>query len=165
MALSKAQIQRLQMARRQAGIPEDEYRDMLANLLPDCTSSKDPRLTNEHWDQIINYWEAVYWRRRSRGELAPPGRNAMFQTRGYWAQKNKRGNTSRDRFTSNDLAGQIAAAEARLLALGKGPHYCAAIRSRIGGDAASPLQQRKYLAALEKTTEAAAQRRSEVPHA
>ena len=163
--LSKSQMMRLQMARRQAGIEEAEYRDMLAHIFDGCVSSTDPRLTNEHWDRIIAFWEAVYFRKLDRKEVKPPGRNAMFQKRGYWAQKNKRGNTSRDRFTSNDLAGQIAAAEARLLALGKGPHYCAAIRSRIGGDAASPLQQRKYLAALEKTTEAAAQRRSEVPHA
>ena len=162
--LSKLQIMRLQMARRQAGIPDDEYRDILANIFDGCVSSKDPRLTNEHWDRIVAFWEAVYFRKLERGEVNPPGRNEMFQKRGYWAEKNQRDNTSRDRYTRDDLAGQISAAEARLHALGKGPHYCAAIRARIGGDAASPLQQRKYLAALLKTAEAA-KRRAEVPHA
>jgi restriction endonuclease Mrr len=157
-------MMRLQMARRQAGIEEAEYRDMLAHIFDGCVSSTDPRLTNEHWDRIIAFWEAVYFRKLDRKEVKPPGRNAMFQKRGYWAQKNKRGNTSRDRYTAEDLGAQIADAEGHLLKLGYGPHYCAAIHARIGGDAASPIQRRKYLAALENTT-AAIVRRLGVPRA
>jgi hypothetical protein len=147
MSLSREQIWLLKAAQRQARIADDEYRDTLENLthLPGCRSSKDPRLTDDHLDTFMSYFEAIYWRGADAGTIPPPISNKQpFRQRNFWSVKNRKGQTSRDRFADEQLNGKTAALEASLAALGCGPAYCAAIKRKTGPGW-------KYKAALERT--------------
>ncbi len=145
--LTNPQKSLLKRAQRQAGLPDDEYRQALADVtrLPLIHSSKDPRLTDAHLDALLSYFEAIYWRKVDAIELHPPcNHTSVFQQRGYWAAKNTRGNTSRDRHTATDLAAEIHTLEQQMYSAGKSFQYCQAIRNRVP-------DLRTYAAALKRT--------------
>ena len=147
--LSNAQKGLLKRAQAEAGLDDADYRLALATVsgFADCHSSTDPRLADAHLDSLLSYFEAIHWQSVYAGLLSPSkGRNPVFRARGFWATRNRRGNTSRDRYTETDLTVHIRAAEADLAALGFNAGYCHAIRRNIpSGD------DWKYLAALNRT--------------
>lgn len=150
--LSNPQKALLKTAQRQATLVDVEYRDAIATVsgMADCRSSTDDRLTDSHMDRLMSYLEAIYWRKVDNQELQHVFKaNAAFRQRGFWAERNRRGNTSRDRFTELAINGEIADLEAGLAELGFGAAYCAAIRASVG---AAGLF--KYAAALKRTLEA-----------
>src|SRR6266496_1356837 len=119
--LSNPQKSLIKRAQRQAALLTT-----LADVtsLPLIRSSKDPRLTDAHVDTILSYFEAIYWRKVDSGELQHfSRRHAPFLERGYWTAKNTRGNTSRDRYTAQDLAGQVTVLESEMYAAGHGFKY------------------------------------------
>ena len=146
--LSRPQQIMLKRAQAQAQIPDADYRDLLAQVtgMPDLRSSTDPRLTDCHFDRLLAFFEVIYWDIVSfTPELQTHcNPSAIFRQPGYWATKNNRQETSRDRFTASQLSQDIQAAEAALISSGLSSAYCAAIRRRI----ANP---RHYLAALRRT--------------
>lgn len=147
--LSRAQQILLKRAQQQAGLTDSEYRDGIATCtgMVDCRSSKDPRLTDEHMDSLLAYFEAIYWCGVDEGQLLEVNHpKYVFRERGFWAARNRRGNTSRDRFSRADVQDQISATEAELAALGYGPAYVSSIRRNIPGQ-----DDWKYLGALQRT--------------
>jgi hypothetical protein len=145
--LTRPQQILLKRAQSQAAISDLEYRNALEDLtrLPGCRSSKDDRLTDAHLDLFMAYFEAIFWRGVDGGILQiAVKRNTVFGSRGYWAAKNSKAMTSRDRFAQAKLSAEIAALEASLDAVGYGPAYCAAIKRKSGPGW-------KYKAALERT--------------
>lgn len=151
--LSRSQQILLKRAQRQAGIDDAEYRDALEHFAGVRTSTAE-ELIDEHLDLLLAYFEAIYWRAVEAGTLQPPcNRSEPFQKPGYWAGKNPRGNTSRDRYNVEGLGREIASLESRLASLGYGPSYCASIKDRVIPTAHSgwPAGLAKYRAALERT--------------
>ena len=152
--LTRPQQILLKRAQREAAIPDAEYRDAVALFSghANCRSSKDHRLGDRHLDLLMAYFEAIFWRRvdGGGGEVLPILRknNAVFRRRGFWAAKNPRGNTSRERFAAGATEQKIAAAEEELLARGHIPGYLTAIRDRTGP------RDRFYLAGLSRTLRA-----------
>ena len=146
--LSRPQQIHLKRAQQQAGIGDAEYRETLEALthLPGCNSSKDARLTDEHFDMFMSYFEGIYWRRHDRQELPGPVGNAVFRQRRYWAQKNQKGNTSRDRYTEESVGAEVADLEAEMNRLGYGLPYLQAMQNRI-----RPFSLIHYRAALKRT--------------
>jgi hypothetical protein len=157
--ISRAQQILLKRAQSQAGLSDADYRQALSDVtaLPQCRSSKDPRLTDDHVDSVLSYFEAIYWRAVDSGTLQPPcNRTAVFQKRGYWASKNQRGNTSRDRYTAQSVPDLVNSLEQEMFNLGFGLHYCQAIKSHT-------TTLRGYIAALNRTL--SAKRNSTAPKA
>ena len=153
---SRAQQIRLKRAQAEAALPDAEYRAALGiiSALVNCTSSKDPRLTDRHWDQLLAYFEAIFWRRVDAGELRPsPKPSATFRRRGYWAGKNLRGKTSRDRYAARAIEMEVRSLEEDLQADGCAQCYLRAIQNRMrqGG---APFSLVKYAAALRRTLSA-----------
>lgn len=149
--LTKPQIWKLKAAQRQAGVEDEEYRATLRQFFG-VESSKAPEIGNEHWDTLMSYFEAVYWRGVDAGRLpAPCTPAAPFQKRGYWAAKNTRAETSRDRHNFNAIRGEIARLEAELNELGCPPRYLNAIRDKVtrGQESLSALHH--YRGALLRT--------------
>jgi len=149
--LSRAQQILLKRAQAQAGIDDAEYRNSLEIIseLPGCRSSLDPRLTDRHVDLFLSYFEAIFWRKIDQGEARPAiNPNAVFRKRGFWAAKNPKGNTSRDRYVESNDQTEIRALEEQLAQLGYGPGYVAAIRDKTGH------HQAAYKAALQRTLKA-----------
>jgi|CZKV01.1.fsa_nt_gi hypothetical protein len=164
--LSRAQQILLKRAQREAGMSDNGYRDAL-QMIADCRSSTSPALTDRHLDKLLGYFEAIHWRGVDAGTLQPSGSAAaVFRQRGYWAAKNTRLETSRDRFTDLNLGRAVADLEGKLAALGCGAGYCATIRKNVckGRDDARALHL--YRAALERTLKAKATRaeRAEDPY-
>ena len=156
--LSRPQQILLKRAQREAGLSDDEYRDAL-EMIAACRSSTSPALTDRHLDALLAYFEAIHWRGVDAGTLQPSGSAAaVFRQRGYWAAKNTRLETSRDRFTDLNLGRAVADLEGKLAALGCGAGYCATIRKNVckGRDDARALHL--YRAALERTLKAKARR-------
>src|ERR1017187_8978482 len=152
--LTRPQQILLKRAQREADLSDSDYREALQTV-SGCRSSKDPRLTQDHLDNALKYFEAIYWRKMDRGELQPSCRpGAVFAQRGYWAKKNTRTETSRDRYTSAKAMPEICALESALAGLGLGAPYCAAIRECVthGDQDASALY--RYRAALARTLRA-----------
>ena len=152
--LTRDQIILVKRAQAQAKITDEEYRDAVALIsgMPDCRSSKDKRLTDGHLDNLLSYFEAIYWRKVDQtpagatglqGHLNP---RAVFLKRDYWASKNKRGNTSRDRYVTAEKQTEAADLEQELHALGFGLSYVQAIQRNI-----VPFTQVAYVAALKRT--------------
>ncbi len=145
--LSRAQQILLKRAQAQACISDADYRQAIEDCtgIDGCRSSQDPRLTDTHLDHLMGYFESIFW-----GLADAPQRacnpTAPFRQPGFWADKNRRGNTSRDRFVASQLSDHIAALESELAGLGYGAGYCAAIRRRM--PSASDAQ---YAAALRRT--------------
>ena len=130
---------------------------------PACCNQRhhfgSPVFTDRHLDEVLSYFEAIHWRTVDAGKLQPScSATAVFPRRGYWASKNTRQETSRDRFNGVNLNAEIAALEGKLAALGFDSRYCAGIRSNVtkGRDDAHALHL--YRAALTRTLNAKARR-------
>lgn len=151
--ISRAQQILLKRAQAQAGIDDEEYRQALEMVSGQagCRSSKDPRLADRHVDNLLAYFETIYWNRVDRAELAHvDDPKAVFRQRGYWAGKNPKGNTSRDRYTESETASQVEQLEAELMRdHGCGLRYFQAIQNNI-----QPFSVVAYRAALERTLKA-----------
>lgn len=148
--LTRRQKILLKRAQAEAGLDDADYREAIATVSgwPDCRSSKDARLTDGQFDAVISYFEAIHWQRVDSGALQPACKpDAVFRQRGYWQSKNRRANTSRDRYVAREMEGRVRAAESRLMELGCGLAYLQAIQNRIG----RPLSLVNYAAALERT--------------
>jgi hypothetical protein len=129
--LSRPQQILLKRAQREAGMSDEDYRDAL-QMIADCRSSTSPAFTDRHLDKLLGYFEAIHWRGADAGTLQPSGSAvAVFRQRGYWAAKNTRLETSRDRFTDLNLGQAVADLEGKLAALGCGAGYCATIRKNV----------------------------------
>jgi hypothetical protein len=141
----------LKRAQRDAGMADTDYRDALQTVA-DCRSSTDSILTDRHLDKLLAYFEAIHWRAVDAGALQPSGSaNAVFRQRGYWATKNTKQATSRDRYNHFNLGQEIADLESQLAALGYGREYCEGIRknSTHGRDDAHALHL--FRTALQRT--------------
>jgi len=115
--------------------------------MPDCRSSKDARLTDGHVDKLLAYFEAIHWQRVDSGEVQPSCKpDAVFRQRGYWARKNTRGNTSRDRYADSRYQDLVSGLETELNKLGYGLAYLRAIQNHI-----QPFTLAKYAVALKRT--------------
>jgi hypothetical protein len=149
--ISRKQQILLKRGMREAGLNDAEYRDAL-EIVAGCRSSTDPAITDRGLDLALAYFEAIFWRRVDAGELPAPCRpNAVFRQRGYWGHKNRRQETSRDRFNASNLAQEVSALESSLHQLGFGPSYCAAIRSKIIQGRTDDYSLHLYKAALRRT--------------
>lgn len=151
--LTAAQKSLLKRAQREAQLADADYRDAIETVsgLPGCRSSTDARLTDRHLDLLLGYIEAIFWGRVDAKTLQPSGNpTAVFRRRGHWADKNRRGNTSRDRFTQDNLIRQIGEREAALMDLGCGLSYFQAIQNKQR-EASGGLNLVKYLSALDRT--------------
>lgn len=150
--LTRPQQILLKRAQAEAGIADAEYRAALALVsgLPGCNSSKDARLMDEHLDAFLSYFEAIYWRKVDTEDWhlhgSCNGIADVFKRRGFWAQRNQRGSTSRDRFVASEYQEAVQHLEQRLAELGYGFAYCRAIQNRI-----VPFNLVKYRAALART--------------
>ena len=151
--LTDPQKSLLKRAQREAQLADVEYRHAIETVsgLSGCRSSTDARLTDRHLDLLLAYIEAIFWGRVDAKALQPSGNPAaVFRRRGFWAEKNRKGNTSRDRFTRDQLIRQIGEREAALMELGCGLSYFQAIQNKQRTDAGG-LDLVKYLSALDRT--------------
>lgn len=157
--LTRAQQILLKRAQAQAGVQDAEYRDTLEHFCG-VRSSTDERMTDEHFDLVLAYLEAIYWRAVDAGTLPAPCKpSEPFVQRSYWASKNPAGNTSRDRYTVGELNEEIALLERQLaLEFGCNPGYFEAIKRNVIPQAwrnmTWPAGLVKYKAALERTLDA-----------
>jgi hypothetical protein len=155
--LTRAQQILIKRAQQEARLDDADYRSAIATVSGhgDCTSSKDARLTDQNVDNLLSYFEAIHWRKVDAGELQASCKpTAVFRKKGYWAAKNTRGNTSRDRHVAADLAHQVVALEDELARLGCGFAYFSKIQNNI-----VPFSVPLYLCALKRTL-AAKQKKS-----
>jgi hypothetical protein len=149
--ISRAQQILVKRAQREAGLNDLEYREALA-AVSGCRSTTDPRLTDRGVDLVLAYFEAVLWRKVDAGELQAPCRpDAVFRQRGYWARKNPRQETSRDRYAKQYPISEVSALEGALDELGFNSAYCAAIRSKVTHGREDPAAMYAYMAALRRT--------------
>ena len=156
MALTNPQKALLKRAQREAGIEDAEYRETL-QLICGVRSSTALSLTDRDLDRLLAYLEAIAWRGFDAGTLQPSrSAAAVFRKPGYWKAKNTNRETSRDRFTGENIGSQIAALEGELQALGFGPGYCATIRAKVCGQRNDGHAMRQYQAALARTLNAKA---------
>ncbi len=152
--LSRPQQILLKRGQREAGLSDDDYRDAL-EMIAGCRSSTSSNLIDRHLDQLLAYFEAIHWRAVDAGTLQPSCKaNAVFQQRNYWASKNTRQETSRDRFTDLNLGRSIADLELNLSALGFGKGYCNGIRVKSTSGRNDLHALHLYRAALERTLRA-----------
>jgi len=152
--ISRAQQIILKRAQREAALDDTDYRDAL-RVVSGCSSSTDPRMSDRHIDLALAYFEAIHWRKVDAGELQPPCKpDAVFQQRGYWARKNPRQETSRDRYTATDVGQAVAALESALATHGLGAAYCASIRRNVTDGRNDAHAMHCYKAALQRTLSA-----------
>lgn len=152
--LTRPQQILLKRAQREAGLDDADYRDAL-ELVSGCRSSKSPQMTDRHLDLALAYLEAIHWRKVDAGALPPHcNPNAVFRQRGYWAAKNRAGNTSRDRYSGRNLEQEIIGLEAQLQAIGFSQSYCATIRQNTTHGRTDEHATHLYRAALERTLRA-----------
>lgn len=147
--LTRAQQILLKRAQQEARIDDADYRAAIAMVsgIADARSSTDQRLTDAHMDSLLAYFEAIHWSGVDGGVIVPKEKpDRVFRARGFWASRNRRGNTSRDRFNELNLGEQIASAEFDLQAMGYDESYTSAIREKI-----VPFAPWKYLGALQRT--------------
>ena len=152
MSLSRPQQIMLKRAQQEAALSDSEYREAIATVFgaQDCRSSIDPRLTDEHLDRLMSYFEAIFWQKLYRHEVQKsPNPRALFRAPKYWATRNQRGYTSRDRYTESQLMEDILDLEEKLATHGCSPAYLAGIRAKI-----SPFDLVHYRAALNRTLRA-----------
>jgi hypothetical protein len=156
--LTNPQKSLLKRAQREAGLTDAEYREALQTVA--CVqSSTSPALTDRHLDQLLAYFEAIHWRAVDARTLQPScSAAAVFRQRGYWAAKNTRQETSRDRYNGFNLAQAVADLEAQLATLGFGPEYCAGIRLKAAQDRTDARGLHLYRAALKRTLNAKTRR-------
>ncbi|HEV2331189.1 MAG TPA: hypothetical protein VGY56_20600 [Verrucomicrobiae bacterium] len=152
--LSRAQQILLKRAQREAGISDADYRDAL-QMIAGCNSSTAPAFTDRHLDKLLAYFEAIHWRAVDAGKLQPScSRTAIFRRRGYWASKNTNYETSRDRFTGQNMEREIAGLEAQMQNIGFSKRYCTAIAEKVTQGRTDAHARHLYLAALERTLHA-----------
>jgi hypothetical protein len=160
--LSRPQQILLKRAQREAALPDGEYREAL-ELVSGCRSSKDASMTDRHLDLLMGYFEAIHWRKVDAGELQPSCRpDAVFRQRSYWASKNTRQETSRDRFTNLNLGQAVAGLESQLETLGYSAEYCVGIRRKATKGRTDVHALHLYRAALQRTLNAKARRKEAV---
>jgi hypothetical protein len=160
--LSRPQQILLKRAQREVALPDGEYREAL-ELVSGCRSSTAPAMTDHHLDLLMGYFEAIHWRKVDAGELQQPCRaDAVFRQRGYWAGKNTRRETSRDRFTNLNLGQAIAGLESQLATLGYSAEYCTGIRRKAAKGRTDEHALHLYRAALQRTFNAKARRKEAV---
>jgi hypothetical protein len=154
--ISRPQQILIKRAQHDANLGDQDYRDALELIAgPGVRSSKDPRLTDEHLDNLLSYFEAIYWRKYVLGE--PVRRDStIFHQQNYWAAKNTKAENSRDRFVSRTVHQEICALEQELAGLGYAANYLDAIKRKVmgvaaDGDDGSPRELSRYRAALERT--------------
>jgi hypothetical protein len=95
----------------------------------------------------LSYFEAIHWRKVDSNALKPSCKpNASFRQRGYWASKNPKNNTSRDRYAAGDWQSKINVLEMELHQLGCGLAYVQAIQNNI-----KPFSLVNYHGALART--------------
>jgi hypothetical protein len=147
----------LKRAQKQAGLSDSDYREAieLVSGLPGCNSSKDPRLTNEHIDKLLSYFEAIYWKSIESGQLQGLSNgHAVFRKRHFWSTKNTHLLNSRDKYlasSANPTRQEIIVLEAELARLGFGQSYCASIRKRVTRGNEDQRGLHLYKAALRRT--------------
>jgi len=141
--LTRPQQILLKRAQAAAGLDDTEYRDALQTVtaIPGCRSSKDPRLTDEHLDKLMSWFEAIYW----SIPVVCRQHSEIFRTEKFWSTRNRRDQNSRDRYHTAQLGQQIAEAETKLLDQGRTPAYLEAILHRVNH------APQAYLAALNRT--------------
>jgi hypothetical protein len=160
--LSRPQQILLKRAQREAALADGEYRDAL-EIVSGCRSSKDAAIMDRQLDLLLGYFEAIHWRKVDAGELQPScSAIAVFRQRGYWAAKNTRQETSRDRFTNFNLGQAIGDLERKFEALGFGKSYCESIRKNSTHGRSDAHALHLYRAALERTLNAKARRKEAV---
>jgi hypothetical protein len=161
--LLRAQQILLKRAQQECHLPDGEYRDAL-ELVCHCRSSKDPEMTDRNLDTLLAYFEAIHWRKADAGELQASCKpNAVFRQRGYWASKNTHQETSRDRFTGQNLRREITDLENQLKRYGFTDGYCASIRSNVTHGRNDARALHLYRAALDRTLRAKANQSSASP--
>jgi hypothetical protein len=152
--LSNPQKAILKRAQREAGLTDDDYRDALETVTSFRTSTA-PALTDRHFDKLLGYLEAIHWQAVDAGKLQPSGSPvAVFRQRGYWARKNTKLETSRDRFNQSNLGHTITDLEHGLGELGFGQAYCEGIRQKTTQGRTDAHAQHLYRAALIRTLRA-----------
>ena len=152
--LSRAQQILVKRARREAGLSDADYRVAL-EVVSGCRSTTDARMTDRHCDLVLAYFEAILWRAVDAGALQPSCKpDAVFKQRGYWAQKNTRQETSRDRYAASSVTRQIADLERELGVMGFGAGYCASIRAKVTEGRTDVRSLHAYRAALQRTLRA-----------
>ncbi|MBE0540839.1 MAG: hypothetical protein IH623_05590 [Verrucomicrobia bacterium] len=106
-------------------------------------------------DVALAYFEAIHWRKADAGHLQTSCKAAaVFRQRGYWASKNTRQETSRDRYTGQNVAREITDLEIALREMGFGPGYCETIRAKVTHGRTDAHALHLYRAALERTLRA-----------
>jgi hypothetical protein len=146
--LTRAQQILLKRAQHDAGIDDADYREALRTIAS-VNSSKDPKLTDEHLDKLLGYFEAIFWRKVNQANADHAARvSKVFQRPGYWASKNTKAENSRDRFATVVMKQDIASLERQLGELGCGLGYCAAIARNAHLDLSDPQDLAKYRYAL-----------------
>jgi hypothetical protein len=149
--ISRAQQILIKRAQREAGLDDAEYRDAL-QLAAGCRSTKDPAMTDRGVDLVLAYIEAIHWRKVDACELQPPcSAGAIFRQRLFWASRNPRQDTSRDRFNRSTIGADIESLESALGRLGFNAQYCAGIRARVTKGRNDAHGQYLYRTALRRT--------------
>ena len=131
--LSNEQKALIKRAQREALINEEEYRQILFEDLGfGVHSSTDPRLGDRHFDKILAYFEAIYWRKVDAGEVVKRHPKTVFQRRGYWSSKNTIQTNSRERYADRALNLEINRLESELRSRGVNERYLTAISNKTG---------------------------------
>jgi hypothetical protein len=152
--LTRRQQILVKRAQREATLSDADYRDAL-QVVSGCRSTTDARMTDRHCDLALAYFEAIFWRAVDAAELQPSCKpDAVFKQRGYWAQKNTRQGTSRDRYAASNVNREVVALERELGGLGFGPGYCASIRVKVTEGRTDVHSLHAYRAALQRTLRA-----------
>lgn len=71
MPLTNQQKSLLKRAQREAGLNDQEYRDILDTCTGARTSTA-PELGDTHLDTLMKYIEAIYWRKRDSASVPSP---------------------------------------------------------------------------------------------
>jgi len=149
----KALIKR---AQREAQINDEEYRQILFEDLGfGVHSSTDPKLGDRHFDKILAYFEAIYWRKLQAGEITARSPKTVFQCPGYWASKNSLTSNSRERYAQRGIETEIHRLEAALRQLGCHDAYLRAIQRNTGPGWAYRAALARTLAARTKKAQLA----------
>lgn len=131
--LSNDQKAIIKRAQRECLIDDFEYRQILDEELGfGVRSSTDPRLGDRHFDRILAYFEAIYWRKIDAHEITERHPKTVFQVRGYWASKNTVKSNSRERYAQRGLESEIQRLEGLLYRAGCHPNYLNAIARKTG---------------------------------
>jgi hypothetical protein len=151
--ISRPQRILVKRAQKEAGLPDEEYRAALQTVCQ-CSSTTDPRMTDRDVDVILAYFEAIYYRAVDAGILQPVCKlNAVFQQRGYWAKKNPKAETSRDRFCKSQVDSEVDEMERAMAELGFGKKYCDGIKERVTQGRSDARSLFQYKTALSRTLE------------